>query len=181
MSKIAEEIDVLLTALLLRLLDCLGPGRIGDRCRGAVLRFCGYGFGERVTVSPGLTLKSRCDPVVIGANCYLNREVYFDAGNSITIGQSCDIGFRTIFTTSGHRLVSDRRGRRPVMSRGPIVVDDFVWIGANVTILGGVTIGEGSVVGAGSVVTKDVPANSLAVGAPARVVRDLGAIEELVS
>ncbi|MGO1885884.1 MAG: DapH/DapD/GlmU-related protein, partial [Citricoccus sp.] len=48
-----------------------------------------------------------------------------------------------------------------------------VWLGANVTVLPGVTIGDNSVVGAGSVVTKDVPANTVAVGSPARVVREL--------
>jgi galactoside O-acetyltransferase len=56
---------------------------------------------------------------------------------------------------------------------GKIVVEDFVWIGANVTVLPGVTISTGSVVGAGSVVTKDIPPHTLALGVPARVVRPL--------
>ena len=54
-----------------------------------------------------------------------------------------------------------------------MTICDDVWIGGNVTILPGVTIGEGAVIGAGAVVTQDVPARSLAVGAPARVVRTL--------
>lgn len=53
----------------------------------------------------------------------------------------------------------------------PITIEDNVWLGGNVSILPGVTIGEGSIIGAGSVVHKDIPANSVAVGVPCRVVR----------
>jgi acetyltransferase-like isoleucine patch superfamily enzyme len=56
----------------------------------------------------------------------------------------------------------------------PIVIERNVWIAAGATIIGGVTIGENSVVAAGSVVARDVPANSLAGGNPARIIRDIG-------
>ena len=55
----------------------------------------------------------------------------------------------------------------------PITIEDDCWICSNVTIIGGVTIGRGSVIGAGSVVTKDIPPNSLAVGNPCRVIREI--------
>ena len=55
----------------------------------------------------------------------------------------------------------------------PITIGDNCWIAGNVTICGGVTIGEGCVIGAGSVVTRDIPANSLAVGVPCRVIREI--------
>ncbi|MBN2177274.1 MAG: hypothetical protein JW722_06415 [Demequinaceae bacterium] len=55
----------------------------------------------------------------------------------------------------------------------PITIHDDAWIGAGTIIMAGVTIGEGAVIGAGSIVTKDVPANTIAVGNPARVVRTL--------
>ena len=61
--------------------------------------------------------------------------------------------------------------QQPLESRGPIIIGDEAWLGANVTVLSGVRIGKGAVVGAGSVVTRDVPDNCVAVGVPARVVR----------
>ena len=57
----------------------------------------------------------------------------------------------------------------------PIVIGNNVWIGANVTVLPGVTIGENAVIAAAAVVTKDVPANAVVVGSPARVVRTVSA------
>jgi acetyltransferase-like isoleucine patch superfamily enzyme len=71
--------------------------------------------------------------------------------------------------TSGHPISPSQR-RAFVVTR-PIKIDRNVWIGAGATIVGGVTVGENSVIGAGSVVTKDVPANTLAGGNPARVIR----------
>lgn len=55
----------------------------------------------------------------------------------------------------------------------PIVIEDNVWIGAGVHIMGGVTIGRNSVIGAGSVVTKDVPGNVIAAGVPCKVIREI--------
>lgn len=55
----------------------------------------------------------------------------------------------------------------------PIVIEDNVWIGAHVAVMPGVTIGEGSVIAAGSTVTRDIPANSLAMGSPAKVIRTI--------
>ena len=58
-------------------------------------------------------------------------------------------------------------------SKGPVIIQDNVWIGEKATILPGVTIGEGAIIGANSVVTKDVPAKSLVVGCPAKIVKTL--------
>ena len=76
-------------------------------------------------------------------------------------------------TTHTHEISSGkRRAERKTVFR-PIVIGDGCWIGANVTILPGVTIGRGTVVGAGSVVVKDLDANSVYVGNPARKIRQL--------
>ena len=63
--------------------------------------------------------------------------------------------------------------RNGVFNNKPITIGDNVWIGANVTVLPGVTIGDGAVIGAGYVVTKDIPANVVAVGNPCRVLRKI--------
>ena len=60
---------------------------------------------------------------------------------------------------------------QPLTSRGDIVIEDDVWLGAQVCVMDGVVIGKGAIVGAGAVVTKDVPPYTLAVGVPARVIR----------
>lgn len=79
-------------------------------------------------------------------------------GNHVLIGANCQIGDR-----DGHY-------ERYKSSPKPINIEDYVWLGMNVTVLKGVTIGEHSIIGANSVVTKDIPANCMAVGNPCRVI-----------
>ena len=82
------------------------------------------------------------------------------------------IGPNTTITTVGHPIKP--KGRREHLAQGSeIRICDDVWIGANVTILPGVTIGNNVVIGAGAVVNKDIPDNSLAVGVPARVIKEI--------
>jgi maltose O-acetyltransferase len=90
----------------------------------------------------------------------------------ITIGRDCLFGPNVQLLTPTHPL--DPQPRRDKLEAAkPIVIEDNVWLGGAVTVLPGVHIGENSVIGAGSVVTKDVPANSVAVGNPARVIRSI--------
>lgn len=81
----------------------------------------------------------------------------------ITIGDNCIVGYHTTILTHEY-LIDEYRF-------GPVVIEDEVMIGANVTILAGVTIGRRAVIGAGSVVTRDIPAGAFAAGSPARVIR----------
>ena len=82
------------------------------------------------------------------------------------------------FYTVGHPIhFSDRNTY--IEQAKPITVENNVWIGGNVVILGGVTIGENSVIGAGSVVTKSIPKNSLAFGNPCRVIRKITTKDKL--
>lgn len=97
------------------------------------------------------------------------------AASSIRIGAGCLIGANvTLADTDFHALNPDNRryNKNPdEIAVAPIMVEDNVFIGADVFILKGVTIGKNSVIGAGSVVTRDVPENSIAAGNPARVVK----------
>ena len=92
--------------------------------------------------------------------------------NEVHIGDNVMIGPNTTITTVGHPLSPEKR-RRHLGQASEIKIGNDVWIGANVTVLPGVNIGNNVVVGAGAVVTKDIPDNSLAVGVPAKVIREI--------
>lgn len=92
--------------------------------------------------------------------------------NEVHIGDNVMIGPNTTITAVGHPLSPQKR-RDHIGQGGEIRIGNDVWIGANVTILPGVTIGDNVVIGAGAVVTKDIPDNSLAVGVPAKVVKEI--------
>ena len=84
----------------------------------------------------------------------------------VTIGENCSFSYRNMILTGTH----DISDYSTIIAK-PVVIGDNTWITSNVTILPGVTIGSNTVIGAGSVVTKDIPADSVAVGNPARVVK----------
>lgn len=128
----------------------------------------------------------------IGEHCWIAKRFCFDNGKNIFIGDNFTgnfnitildvkevyigdnvmIGPHTLITTVGHPLTP--KGRRKHLAQATeIKIGNDVWIGGNVTILPGVTIGNNVVIGAGAVVTKDIPDNSLALGVPAKVVREL--------
>lgn len=88
----------------------------------------------------------------------------------VHIGDDCLFGPRVQLLTPTHPIAAEPR-RAKIESADPIVLGKNVWVGGGAIILGGVTIGDNCVIGAGAVVTKDVPANSVAVGNPARVVK----------
>ncbi len=125
----------------------------------------------------GLCLKPpfHCDfgyNIHIGENVLINYQCVFLDAAPITIGDNCFIGPLTGFYTVNHPLDPQHRNDGYVYGR-PITLGKNVWIGGSSTILSGVTIGDNSVIGAGSVVTKDIPANVIAAGNPARVLRSI--------
>ena len=106
----------------------------------------------------------------LGKRVFINSGCRFQDQGGIVIGDDCLIGHNAVLATLNHDLDP---GHRADMHPAPIVIGRNVWLGANVTVLPGVTIGDDAVVGAASVVTQDVPAGSVVVGSPARVVRSL--------
>lgn len=93
-------------------------------------------------------------------------------GGGITFGDNVFVGPNCGFYTATHPLKYEDRNKGLELAE-PISVGSNTWFGGNVVVLPGVTIGEGSVIGAGSVVTKDIPPNSLAVGNPCKVIRQI--------
>jgi acetyltransferase-like isoleucine patch superfamily enzyme len=111
----------------------------------------------------------------IGSGTFLNIAVMVASLELVEIGDHCMFANGCFVTDSGHRF-DDPRVPVPwqgFTSRGPTRIGDNVWCGANVAVTSGVTIGERCVIGANSVVTSDIPAFSVAAGAPARVLREI--------
>lgn len=93
---------------------------------------------------------------------------YINAKNGVVFGSNIEMGPGTKIISANHDL-SDYRVAKKAQ---PIVIESNVWIGANVVILPGVHIGENTIIGAGSIVTKDIPANSIAVGNPCMPIKE---------
>lgn len=105
----------------------------------------------------------------VGSNVFVNQNCTFYDLGGLDIADGVLIGPNVSLITTGHPLEPSER--RAATVGKPIVIQRNAWIAAGATIIGGVTVGENAVVAAGSVVTKDVPANSLVGGNPARVIR----------
>lgn len=110
--------------------------------------------------------------IKVGDNFYSNFNLVILDGAPVTFGDNVFIAPDCGFYTAGHPLDATERNKGLEYAR-PITVGNNVWIGAKVCVLPGVTIGDNCVIGAGSVVNKDIPANSLAVGNPCRVIKKI--------
>ena len=108
--------------------------------------------------------------ISIGKGTYINVNCNFIDDGPITIGEGCLFGPAVTIATVGHPINPNYRA---YMYADGVTIGNNVWVGGGVTICPGVTIGENSVIGAGSVVVHDIPANSIAVGNPARVLRQI--------
>ena len=108
----------------------------------------------------------------IGNNCGLSTNIQFGAANGeITIGNDVMIASNVVMRAANHGIGKEQKMYMQTYDEGQIIIEDDVWIGANVIILKNVTISKGAVIGAGSVVTKDVPSYAIAAGNPAKVLR----------
>ncbi|MFD7137207.1 sugar O-acetyltransferase [Streptomyces sp. NPDC059894] len=110
--------------------------------------------------------------ITIGARTFVNYNLTALDVAAITIGEDCQIGPDVQLLTPTHPVEPGPR-RDKLEAARPITIGDNVWLGGGVIVCPGVTIGDNSVIGAGAVVTRDVPANVVAVGNPARPVRDI--------
>lgn len=106
----------------------------------------------------------------LGAHVFLNSGVKIQDQGGVTIGDGTLVGHNVVIATLNH--LQDPACRGGMVPR-PVHIGKNVWIGANATILPGVTIGDGAIVAAGAVVTKDVAANTIVGGVPAKYIKDV--------
>ena len=111
--------------------------------------------------------------VHLGKNVYGNFGVTFVDDADIYVGDGVMFAPHVVVATAGHPILPELRACAAQYNRS-VRIGNNVWIGANAAIMPGVTIGDNTVIGAGSVVTKDIPANVVAVGSPCRVLREIG-------
>lgn len=110
--------------------------------------------------------------IEIGENFFSNMNFVILDGAKVRIGNDVFIAPNVGIYTAGHPLDAEQR-RKGLEYAYPVTIGNNVWIGAQACILPGVSIGDNTVIGAGSVVTKDIPANVLAVGNPCKVLRPI--------
>jgi acetyltransferase-like isoleucine patch superfamily enzyme len=132
-------------------------------------------IGPHAYFEPGVWLTSAEGRIRIGGGSLLNLNVMVAAMDRVEIGEHCMLANGCLVTDANHRFDDPDR---PVpwqgfTSKGPTVLGDNVWLGANVVVTSGVRIGKRCVIGANSVVTEDLPDYSIAAGSPAKVLRTI--------
>ena len=110
--------------------------------------------------------------ITLGKNVFFNTGCTFQDRGGITIGDAVQIGQNVVLCTLNHGITPETRN---VTYPSPIVIGKNVWIGAHATVLPGVTIGDNAIIAAGAVVAKDVPANAMVAGVPAKVIKMIAA------
>ncbi len=114
--------------------------------------------------------------IKIGNFCCIRRDAHITAVGQITIGNNVLTGTNVLISDNSHgnstyKDMELRPEERPLVGKGPITIEDNVWLGNNVCVLGGVTIGKGAIVGANAVVTNNLPPYCIAAGVPAKVIK----------
>jgi acetyltransferase-like isoleucine patch superfamily enzyme len=137
-------------------------------------------FGRFVWLGDGTKLRCHEGRVEIGAKTVMGQECTISAYQHVRIGQQCVIADRAMFIDFDHGVVEvERPIRQQGIYKRDVIVGSNVWIGYGACILRGVSVGDNSIVGTNSVVTKDVPANAIVAGIPARIIRMREAPQEL--
>ena len=159
------------------------------------------GDGNRIALGPGLSLRGKSrihvvgsnNRVTIGRSCGGNMRIDVETSGAIldigdgctmvggqlalheparmTLGKDCMLSAGVVLTVSDMHAIVDLETRTRINPGGDVHLGDHVWLGVRAVVLKGVEIGPGSVIGAGAVVSRSIPANCIAVGVPARVVR----------
>jgi acetyltransferase-like isoleucine patch superfamily enzyme len=132
-------------------------------------------FGSRLTLTCYEDEQTeRLPQLFIGDHVSIGADAHITCCNSIVIGNNVVTGKKVLITDNSHgNTTKEHMGlhpfKRPLYSKGPVIIGDNVWIGEKASIMPGVHIGEGAIIGANAVVTKDVQAYSVVGGIPAKI------------
>lgn len=129
-------------------------------------------IGEGCYIEPPFRANWGGKNVHFGKNVYANFGLTMVDDTHIYVGDAVMFGPNVVVATAGHPILPELR-EKAYQYNFPVKIERNCWIGAGAVIVPGVTIGENTVIGAGSVVTKDIPANVVAVGNPCRVLREI--------
>lgn len=171
LRKIIKPILVVSYEFIMSMIFALPRYRTCTWLKATLLNFMGASFGKGVVIYPGVWITPGRN-LVVEDDVDLAKDVLITTSGGVKIGKRTLVGYRTQIISANHSIP-------PIGQPFPISGDDLaqvtiendVWIGANCVITPGVTIGEGAVVAAGSVVTKDVVANSIVGGVPAKLIK----------
>lgn len=146
-------------------------GEVGSGCTFG----CGLWLSEihqygNIKYSPTLKIGNNCK---FGEFNHIAAINYIEIGNGVLTGQYVLIEDHSHGMSDISSTTTLQPSKRELVSKGTIIIEDNVWLGDKVAVLAGVKIGKGSIIGANSVVTHDIPPFTVAVGAPAKVIRKL--------
>ena len=145
-----------------------------------------------ITLADNVSISERCvievydsyqkqhfTPILtIGTNSHIGDDGHITCINQVQIGNNVLMGRKVFITDNAHgasdrNLLDSAPNKRPLISKGAVIIEDNVWIGEMVCIMPGVRIGGGSIIGANAVVTRDIPPYCVAAGNPARIIKQL--------
>jgi acetyltransferase-like isoleucine patch superfamily enzyme len=156
-----EEIEQEAAALPRKILRWLGAHHPDNRTRPIFFRMTGVHVGEGTNITPGLIVNDGYSGLVrIGNRVSIATNVTLVADSNPNNSHLCDEPYV----------------RAHLIKAAPVVIEDDVWLGTNVVVLPGVRVGRASIVGAGAVVSRDVAAEVVVAGVPARVIRQLSPV-----
>jgi len=148
------------------------PLELDKRCR--MLKKMFAEIGEDCYIEPPLHSNWGGRHVHFGRNVYANFNLTLVDDTHIYVGDYTEFGPNVVIATAGHPILPELREGIGYQYNAPVHIGRNCWLGAGVLVMPGVSIGDNTVIGAGSVVTKDIPANVVAVGNPCRVLREIG-------
>ena len=167
-----EEIVKEQTMCLEKLYDYNATRPLEQEKRASLLKEMFAEIGEGCYIEPPLHSNFGGRHVHFGKNVYANFNLTLVDDTHIYVGDHTMIGPNVTIASAGHPILPELR-EKDYQFNMPVHIGRNCWIGAGVIIVPGINIGDNTVIGAGSIVTKDIPANSVAVGNPCRVIREI--------